>query len=219
MKKFINILTGFIFIIGDLISLFYSYLIGAIKLFLTGNRKNNEFVALFAKKCFFIDFMVYIGVFVLLAQFTVLGAILGTFIFSFWFYSFKENWYRGKDEFWADSSSITAMIISQLIIIIFSLYLYAVTPYQYEEIGKITLVESDITYTYKQNGEDRNGTRNEVDFDYNNETSDANIRKCKPGNHTIYEETVQHEWFNFLASDYVLSCSGEMEVNKKLEVK
>ena len=181
-----------------------------------GITKNNEFVAVFARKNFIVDFAVFIGAFSLIAYFSVILALVGLFVFYFIWYNFKEEWHDNNRGRWSDGAFGAAAGLSGFLVVIFSLYLYTVTPYQYKEIGKITILPTDINYTYTHQGEKRQGTHREVDFDYNNETSDADLGKCKPGTHIIYEETVEPTWFTYLASDYILSCSGYMEVNKKI---
>ena len=206
MKKIIDIFLGLIFILWDVISNLFKLFIDSIITFLGKSKKDNAFLRLIAKECFLVDFTVFTLVFLAVAQFSYFGALIFTFIFLFWFYDVKDRWWREHNSSFSDGSFTTAALLFFLSATIMGLVIYVNTPYKYVEIGEITLTNKDI----KKAGKNVNTRHPSIDFKYDNWEHSVRIGKCKEGAHKIYKESVEANLVNFLYTDYMLKCSGEM---------
>jgi hypothetical protein len=212
MKVF-DIIVGLFYVIGDILSGLFAVIGGFFQTFFSRNKKNNAFKDLLFKQNYIVDLIIFLSVFALIAHYSVIVAFIATFIFYFVFEGYKKEYSSYPDD--TNGGAYFASVATSFVLIVsFLIYVNVNIPYQYNEIGTVTLVEQDITKKWMDG---KKTTNRYMDIEIDGSIEELEINGCKEGQYKIYKETLEYTWINFLKVDYIAECSNEMNIKKQLD--
>jgi len=238
MKSILNIIMGFLYIIGDLLKQTTIIVIGSVTMFFTQNRKNNEFLKFIGNNCWIINFMVILSIFYIVSLYsTVLGLIVA-FVSIFWFFDVRKNLFMKYDrtEGYGDGYDLFGSIFAMGLIIITLILSNVNSAYHYEPVGKYKFTKDNFFYQDTKDVEETNDKGETVkvrkkvqkahvynDMVLDNKEIKVYVKGCKePGKYSILKETMPITYipgfkYKFFYKNYFLECSNGYRHYKKIE--
>jgi hypothetical protein len=238
MKSILNIIMGFLYIIGDLLKQFILVLTGSITMFFTQNRKNNEFLKFMGNNCWLINFGVILGIFYIVSLYSAILGLIAAFISIFWFFDIRKNLFMKYDrtEGYSDGYDLFGSIFAMGLIIITLVLSNVNSAYHYEPVGKYQFTKDNFFYQKTKKFEETNDKGETVKkqkkvtekHTYNNmvlgnREVKVYVKGCtKPGEYSILKETMPITYipgirYNFVYKNYYLDCSDGYKHYKKIK--
>jgi len=214
----LDIILGMAIVIREGITDLLRFLLGLLKVLFTKGPKNtnsrreeeNAFKELLARENYLVDVFLTFLPFVIVSHYSIIAAPIVTFISFFYVFNKKKEWYYNRDLSLPDESLIFSYITTITLVVFSVMYINMTTPYSYEEIGKVTLLKSDIKNKRKHNS---------IEIEINKTITNLDIKGCQAGDYKILKETMDLIWVKVNKVDYYASCSKNIDIKKQLNGK